>query len=300
MFEGAVKNSIVDHVVPHYDQESATPRMQLGQNAKAEYNVLYEDQLRNVIEGYDVHQGEEEPIHFTSTRTSQAKTRPHNKHMSIAVPSVVKRVEGLFPSTSDAGVYTNWKARQNVVIGGTNIQHPHSDNAIVNSYAHLDVFPFVGIHGFGVDEFTLWLLPNPLARHYGFRHTFGAKNLLLMRGDFVHAGTPGELPRGHIEFFPREAAGWTRKRSFWNTKSTKIHPTFLWQKPTYPFGFPNAAEPDIDGDVVITYPPNLIRNLMKPLNKKQCAKEKIAYIPEHKRFKALRREEYSKVQSQSW
>ena len=231
----------MDHIVPHFDQDSPTPRMQLGATAKAEYNGLFEDQLRNVIEGYDVYQGEEAPIHFTSTRQSQAKTRPQNKNMSTSLPSVVRHVEGLFPSTSSAGVFTNWKAKQTVVVGGTNIQHPHYDNGIVNSYAHLDVFPFVGIHGFGVDEFTLWLLPNPLARHYGFRHTFGAKNLLLMRGDFVHGGTPSKNPRGHIEFFPSEAAGWTRKKSFWNMKGNKIHPTFLWQKPTYPFGFPMAT-----------------------------------------------------------
>ena len=300
VFEGVTKNSAVDHFVPHFDLDSDTPRMQLGATSKAEYNTLYEEQLRNVIEGYDVFQGEETPIHFTSTRLSQAKTRPQNKNMSASQPSVLRHVEGLFPSTSSAGVFTNWKAKQTQLVGGTNFQHPHCDNGIVNSYANLDVFPFVGIHGFGVDEFTLWLLPNPLVRLYGFRHTFGAKNLLLMRGDFVHSGTPSPYPRGHFEFFPSEAAGWTRKKSFWNMKGNKIHPTFLWQTPTYPFGYPNASEPDVQGDVVITYPPNMTQNLMKPFPPKICAKEGIAYVPENKRLKAIRREACAKVQAQSW
>ena len=53
VFEGVTKNSVVDHIVPHFDQDSLTPRMQLGATAKAEYNGLFEDQLRNVIEVYD-------------------------------------------------------------------------------------------------------------------------------------------------------------------------------------------------------------------------------------------------------
>ena len=68
VFEGVTKNSAVDHFVPHFDLDSDTPRMQLGATSKAEYNTLYEEQLRNVIEGYDVFQGDETPIHYTSTR----------------------------------------------------------------------------------------------------------------------------------------------------------------------------------------------------------------------------------------
>jgi hypothetical protein len=121
-----------------------------------------------------------------------------------------------------------------------------------------------------------------------------------MRGDFVHSGTPSQYPRGHFEFFPSEAAGWTRKKSFGDMKGNKIHPTFLWRKPTYPFGFPSASEPDVQGDVLITYPPILTQNLMKPLPQKICVKEGISYVAEHKRLKAIRREACAKVQSQSW
>ena len=199
----------MDHVVPHYDEDSANPRLQLKTDTvREEYSKLYDEQLRNIIEGYDVFHGNEDPITFNSSTTGKTKGRPQNKHMSSAPPVLKGHVEGLFPRYSSSAQYQNWKAKQTVLKGGANYQHPHSDNAIVNSYANLEVFPFVCIHGFGVDEFSLWLLPNPLQRHYGFEHKFGAKNMLLMRGDFVHAGCPGTNPRAHLEFFPREGAGW--------------------------------------------------------------------------------------------
>ncbi len=96
-----------------------------------------------------------------------------------------------------------------MLTGGTNHQHPHCDNAIVvNTYANLNVFPFVCIHGFGISEFGMWLLPTPLARHYGFYHTFAAKNVLIMRGDFVHVGGPGSTnTRGHLDFFREKLPG---------------------------------------------------------------------------------------------
>ena len=301
VFEGCMKNSAVDHFAPHFDHESSNPRLQLeATEVRPKYTAMYEEQLRNVIEGYDVVQGEEQPINFNSTLGSRTKVRASNKNMSSAAPPVRYHVDGLFPRGSDAGTFGNWKAQQTILKGGQNIQHAHSDNAIVGSYEKLDVFPFVCIHGFGVEEFTLWLLPTPLTRHYGFEHKFKPKNMLLMRGDFVHAGGPGRNPRAHMEFFPRESAGWTRKRSFWMQKNMKVQPTFLWQKPTYPFGFPTGTEPDQDGDVVITYPPQLTRTLMKPFTAKQCVAENILYLREARRSKQLRRAECAKIQSESW
>ena len=200
VFEGVVKNSIVDHVVPHYDSETIRPRYQLNPEKRSEYNTLYENQLRDIIEGYEVYEGEETPISFESTVSSRTKSRPQNKNMVASAPTVVQRVGGLFATGSEQAKYSNWKAKQQVLKGGINHQHPHCDNAIVNTYANLDVFPFVCIHGFGMNEFNVWLLPNPFHRHYGFMHTFAAKNMLIMRGDFVHAGGPGCSPRAHLEF----------------------------------------------------------------------------------------------------
>ena len=300
MFEGVVKNSIVDHLVPHFDGDNVRPRYQLNTEKRNEYNNLYDQQMRDIIEGYDVCEGEETPISFESTVSSRTKSRPQNKNMAASAPAVLHRVEGLFPPGTEQAKYCNWKARQQLLKGGVNHQHPHCDNAIVNTYANLDVFPFVCIHGFGMDEFSVWLLPNPLQRHYGFLHKFEAKNMLIMRGDFVHAGAPGTTPRAHLEIFPRESAGWSRKRSFWNLKSNKIHPTFLWQKPTYPFAYPNASEPNDDGDVVITYPPLMTRILPLPLSQKQCLKEGLLYVPETRHTKQARRAECSKIQNQAW
>jgi hypothetical protein len=300
VFEGVVKNSIVDHVVPHYDSETIRPRYQLNPEKRSEYNTLYENQLRDIIEGYEVYEGEETPISFESTVSSRTKSRPQNKNMVASAPTVVQRVGGLFATGSEQAKYSNWKAKQQVLKGGINHQHPHCDNAIVNTYTNLDVFPFVCIHGFGMDEFNVWLLPNPFHRHYGFMHTFAAKNMLIMRGDFVHAGGPGCSPRAHLEFFPRESAGWTRQRSFWNLKNPKIHPTFLWQKPTFPFAYPMASEPNKDGDIVITYPPNTTSILQLPLSQKQCTKEGVNFVHESRHTKSARRAECAKIQIQSW
>ena len=300
VFEGVVKNSIVDHLVPHFDGDCVRPRYQLNAEKRTEYNGLYENQLRDIIEGYEVYEGEETPISFESTAATRTKTRPQNKNMAVSAPSVLQRVQGLFPAGTETAKFSNWKARQQVLKGGENHQHPHCDNAIVNTYANLDVFPFVCIHGFGMDEFSVWLLPNPLQRHYGFLHKFAAKNMLIMRGDFVHAGAPGTTPRGHLEFFPREAAGWSRKRSFWNLKSNKIHPTFLWQHPTYPFAYPSACDPNDEGDVVITYPPFMTSILPTPLSAKQCLKEGLIYEHESRHAKQTRRAECAKIQNQSW
>ncbi len=42
-------------------------------NVRAEYSGLYEEQLRNIIEGYEVVPGEEEPVAWTSTIEERKK-----------------------------------------------------------------------------------------------------------------------------------------------------------------------------------------------------------------------------------
>ena len=90
-----------------------------------------------------------------------------------------------------------------------------------------------------------------------------------MRGDFVHAGCVGKYPRGHMKFFPRPEAGWTRPKSWWNRKPTGPPPTFLFPKPTFPFSFPMASTPDpLTGDVCLTHPADLTNRLLVPLTEK--------------------------------
>jgi hypothetical protein len=98
VFEGVMKNSIVDHVVPHYDKDTPWPRLQLDSEKRAEYYSLYEGQLRDIIEGYEVYEGEEDPISSLSLS---------NKNMSSSSPAVMKRVPGFFPSDSETSKFVN-------------------------------------------------------------------------------------------------------------------------------------------------------------------------------------------------
>ena len=60
----------------------------------------------------------------------------------------------------------NWLIAHNVVVGGQDHQHPHCDLGKVGSFAVEEVFPFVAVHGFGVNEFQMWLLPMKKKRDY--------------------------------------------------------------------------------------------------------------------------------------
>jgi hypothetical protein len=136
VFEGVIKNSIVDHLVPHYDSETLQPRYQLNPEKRSEYDTLYENQLRVIIEGYEVYEGEETPISFESTVSSRTESRPQNKNMVASASTVVRRVASLFATGSEQAKFSNWKAKQQVLKGSINHQHPHCDNAIVNTYAN--------------------------------------------------------------------------------------------------------------------------------------------------------------------
>ncbi len=105
---------------------------------------------------------------------------------------------------------------------GENYQHAHSDQGRYDEYNNVEVFPFVALHAFGIEEFKLWVLsqpdkrtygfllwvlPQPDKRTYGFLHTFAPQNMVFMRGNFVHAGAVGTNPREHMDCFPRMEAG---------------------------------------------------------------------------------------------
>ena len=178
-------------------------------------------------------------------------------------PQLVDIIEGIFGG-GIAGYSANWKLNWTTVIGGTNYQHPHTDTARIGSYNNLDVFPFVALHGFGLDPFSLWLLPEPFELRYGFLHTFEAHQMLLMRGDFLHAGIPSTIPRGHMEFFPLHGAGWTRRPAYWARKNYQ-QVSFLWQHPTFPFGYPDVGSANENGLQLVTYPVDVTRYLQHPL-----------------------------------
>jgi hypothetical protein len=309
VFEGVRVNSKVDHFVPHFSDAAAdNPRVQMSAHGVgAAYTLQYQEQLRNIIEGYDVFAGEEEPIKFDH-KQEKAKT-PRRKtnnsagigHAGSSNPEVVRRVPGMFPKGTDRGNFNNWKAAHNTLKGGEGYQHAHSDQGRYDEFMHMDVFPFVALHAFGVESFKLWVLPQPDRRTFGFLHTFQPLNMVFMRGDFVHAGAVGPNPRGHMEFFPRPQAGWTRPRSWWNNKHSGPPPTFLFQKPTFPFAFPYASTPDpLTGDVVLTYPVDLTQKLLVPLTDKQCVDENIPFVPETREASRKRKQACSEVQAHTW
>ncbi len=81
-------------------------------------------------------------------------------------PQLETIIRGMFPTNDVAGNPENWKLDFNSIVGGIGYQHPHSDIGKAGAFKHLDIFPFVGLHGFGVNEFALWLLPPNI--DYGF------------------------------------------------------------------------------------------------------------------------------------
>ncbi len=213
-----------------------------------------------------------------------------------------EHVDGMFPAGSDACKSVNWKYAQTILRGGVNYQHPHSDTARVNSYAGLNIFPFVCIHAFGQEGFSMRLGPGLPTRSL---HRFDAKNMLLMLGDFVHAGAVGTTPRAHMEFFPLEGAGWTRKKSPWTytaaSQQDKYQPTYLWQLPSCPFGYPSVTSPDPkNGNMLVSYPASTTSFLRLPFTAKMCLEDNIEYKEDTTVVLEARRKEARRIDGQEW
>jgi hypothetical protein len=311
VFEDVIMNDRVDHYTPSFDKEHVNARVQLDmgrtgyQDIRAIYTRKYEEQLKNIIGGYDLYEGDT-PVPFESV----PELGPRSAKKSVPVrtrPVGVKtgHVDGMFPAGSEACKSVNWKYAQTILRGGVNYQHPHSDTARVNSYAGLDIFPFVCIHAFGQESFSMWLGPGLPTRSYGFLHKFDAKNMLFMRGDFVHAGAVGTRPRAHMEFFPLEGAGWTRKKSPWTYTATsiqdKFQPTYLWQLPSCPFGYPSVTSPDPkNGNMLVCYPASTTSLLRLPFTQKMCVADNIEYKEDSTAVLEARRKEARRIDGQEW
>jgi hypothetical protein len=161
VFEDVIMNDRVDHYTPSFDKEHVNARVQLDmgrtgyQDIRAIYTRKYEEQLKNIIGGYDLYEGDT-PVPFESV----PELGPRSAKKSVPVrtrPVGVKtgHVDGMFPAGSEACKSVNWKYAQTILRGGVNYQHPHSDTARVNSYAGLEIFPFVCIHAFGQESFSM-------------------------------------------------------------------------------------------------------------------------------------------------
>ena len=183
----------------------------------------------------------------------------------------------------------NWNMTQNIVLGGVNHQHPHCDQAKAGAFLNEPIFPFVAIHGFGVHDFEVWLLPaKKKQREYGFLAKLDKKSILFMRGDFVHAGSIAQSSRSHLEFFPLQAAGWPHQNSYWGTparyeKWKKEQNTFLIPDlRSYPFAYPTFSEQDGEGYQVVTYPPERTAQLVTIVDDSD---DDFEPEPPHKRMK---------------
>ena len=204
----------------------------------------------------------------------KSKTKAHAAYNKQYMGQMEDIIKGMFPQEdgdtclSGAADPANWNMTQSIVWGGIDHQHPHCDQGKAGSYQYEQIFPFVCIHGFGLHEFTMWLLPLKKKREYGFPYRFPKKAMLFMRGDFIHAGACSQQTRSHLEFYPKAAAGWTKTlHPYWATpedfsawqekKDTFLIPDLR----SFPFGFPKISEDDVNGDQTVTYPCRATREL---------------------------------------
>jgi hypothetical protein len=213
-------------------------------------------------------------------RMMLAPSEPNQKAMEAYYYQMDLIIENIFPSNEySKKLPSSWLKKMTNLVGGTEYQHAHADQGRPESYSQESTFPFVAMHGFGVNSYEMWLLPTNMK--HGFLNKFKPTSLLLMRGDFVHAGGTSKLPRCHMEFFPLQAAGLVHDHThhYWlepdfkcdiNERSgdendTRPETTFLVQGTHFPFAYPLASyEKNNKGRMrtVLTYPPHVSKHLM--------------------------------------
>jgi hypothetical protein len=168
LFEGVVINS-KDYDFKtsmsrpeQHDASERQRRQAMGQKSKAleAYNEKYIGQMQDIMKGMFANE----------------KTRP-----------------GYDPANPD-----NWVMSQNIVWGGTSHQHPHCDQGKAGCFTTDQIFPFVCIHGFGLHEFTMWLLPAKKKREYRFPFSVRTPNYVVHNWNF------GQQPQldGHAPVTP--------------------------------------------------------------------------------------------------
>ena len=230
--------------------------------------------------------------HIAGIASNKKRFSPEGPRMMLA-PSVLNQkameayyyqmdliIKNMFPENEySKKLPSSWLKKMTNLVGGTEFQHAHADQGRPHAYSQETTFPFVAMHGFGVNSYEMWLLPTNMK--HGFLHKFKPTSLLLMRGDFVHAGGTSKLPRCHMEFFPLEAAGLVHDHThhYWlepdfkcdiNARSgdendTRPETTYLLQGTHFPFAYPRASyERNKKGRMrtVLTYPPHVSKHLL--------------------------------------
>jgi hypothetical protein len=205
-------------------------------------------------------------------------------------------VKGLFQNhtkkngTNPTADPRNWTIAHNVVVGGQDHQHPHCDLGKVGSFAVEEVFPFVAVHGFGVNEFQMWLLPMKKKRDYGFLYQFPKTAVLFIRGDFSHAGACMQEARGHSVFFPQAEAGWDEEYPYWHPSCIEpwLKDPAIFLSPDYrspPFGWPQLSKRTPSGDQIVTYPADLTHDLLPPEKRKKPVVKRKRSVKEERHVK---------------
>jgi hypothetical protein len=230
IFEGSAFTDSKPDFEPVKDKLSSHARKQMVHKLPskyAEYSEKYGPQAACIIEGYttmpqDSTLPKQTVVQKNSQRNKRKKTQDESSNENdseiagTAIHDLAAHTDrmigteqkGMFAGA--AGMAHNWTITTTTIVGGENYQHPHSDAGVPESFHRLQIFPFVCLHGFGLDTYSLWLLPDAMQTKYGFLHTFRKDQIIFMRGDFVHAGVPSKVPRGHIAFYPSVNAGWNR------------------------------------------------------------------------------------------
>jgi hypothetical protein len=163
IFEGATFSDYSAFVDAHYDRMNDNARKQMKQKqtqpgAQAAkwkaFNARYGMQTSQIIEGFTVYEGCETVMDASSgppaTRQRDNGKRKSPDNEDSRKPRVMKQVPGMF--SGDAGIAANWKMGMTSLVNGIGYQHPHSDAGQPDSYKNMSIFPFVTIHGFGIDR----------------------------------------------------------------------------------------------------------------------------------------------------
>ncbi len=185
----------------------------------------------------------------------------------------------------------NWICKMTNLVGGTQYQHAHADQAWPWELEGERTFPFVVSHGFGAHPMQFWLLPKSTTgkSEYGFLHVLPPTSMLFMRGDFVHAGGAMWHPRCHMKFYPKTEAGcvFMSQQNYWQlpkfkmdmtaeSADDKIEQVFLWQHYKFPFAYPHSQRMyDVKEGCavqVLTYPSEVTIRLVTPPKKRPTTK----------------------------
>ncbi len=158
-------SAFVDGYFDNFNENARKQMKQVQTGAQGtkwkQYKEQYGMQAAQIIEGFTEYAG---APGIQGPNSVKRTTRTNNPILpddttEASTPTIVRQVSGMFEGK--AGNSYNWKLGHTSLINGTGYQHPHADAGRPESFKGLDIFPFVTLHGLGVDSFSMWLFPEP-------------------------------------------------------------------------------------------------------------------------------------------